>query len=91
MEEFGELAVETAEAYYHYGNALLILQEENPSGNLIGGDGEEAADDDEGDDDNDVQVPQTDAANPEEPKAEEVDDDLQISWENLDVCLFKYC
>lgn len=79
--------METADAYYHYGDALLVLQEENPSGNLIGGDGEEA-DDDEGENDSDEQVPEASGESKlDEPKTEEIDDDLQISWENLDVRL----
>jgi site-specific recombinase XerD len=36
VEEFGELAVECAQAYFEYGNALLVQQEENPSDTLIG-------------------------------------------------------
>ncbi len=35
-EEFGELSVESALAYYEYGNALLAKEEENPSNDFLG-------------------------------------------------------
>lgn len=85
VEEFGELSVEAAQAYYEYGNALLIQQEENPSDNLLGGNENQPLETQES-----VEIDETAAGEDEddedageEDKGE--DDDLQIAWENLDV------
>lgn len=85
VEEFGELSVEAAQAYYEYGNALLIQQEENPSDNLLGGNENQPLETQES-----VEIDETAAADDgdeedadDEDKGE--DDDLQIAWENLDV------
>lgn len=80
VEEFGELSIEAAQAYYEYGNALLVQQEENPSDNLLASaDGNQA---------DDIEVPDENEEGENEEGAEndeKEDDDLQISWENLDV------
>jgi tetratricopeptide (TPR) repeat protein len=88
VEEFGELAVESAQAYYEYGNALLVQQEENPSDTLIGN-----ADDKNDSANGASTIPDTvvgsDDENEEDGNEEDGnekdDDDLQIAWENLDV------
>lgn len=83
VEEFGELAVESAQAYYEYGNALLVQQEENPSDTLIGNA------DDKNDSANEASTtPDTVVGSDDENEEdgnEKDDDDLQIAWENLDV------
>ncbi len=35
-EDFGELSLESAYAYYEYGNALLTKEEENPAHDVLG-------------------------------------------------------
>ena len=79
------MSVEAAQAYYEYGNALLIQQEENPSDNLLGGNENQPLETQES-----VEIDETAAGEDEddedageEDKGE--DDDLQIAWENLDV------
>lgn len=72
--------MEAAEAYYEYGNALLIQQEENPSDNLIGSS--------DGQPQEDVEIDEEAAGEDEEGTVDgddKGDDDLQIAWENLDV------
>jgi hypothetical protein len=92
VEEFGETDMRTAEAYYEYGNALLTLQEENPTDNLIGNDAEDV---EVGDDDDEQEKDEEDGQEDEKNEAggavdnnnnaNNVDaDDLQIAWENLE-------
>lgn len=47
MEIYGEMSVESARAYYEYGNALLMQEEENPSKDLLGGVEEEGQEDED--------------------------------------------
>lgn len=84
VEEFGELSVEAAQAYYEYGNALLIQQEENPSDNLLGGSENQPVESQESVEVDEAGVGEDeDEEDADEEKGD--DDDLQIAWENLDV------
>ena len=42
IEIYGEMDVECARAYYEYGNALLMKEEDNPSDDLLGAAAKEA-------------------------------------------------
>jgi hypothetical protein len=89
------MSLDSAFAYYHYGNALLTKEEEEPSDDLLGptpkqengpkedqeneGEGEEE-EDGEHDEDGD------DNDDAEAPKIEGVEEtDLEVAWEVLDV------
>jgi nuclear autoantigenic sperm protein len=85
------MSVESAVAYYEYGNALLLKEEENPSNDLLGNVDAAASNDSKHVEDEDVDDEDEDAEGETEdrPKAVEEDDepegDLQIAWEVLDV------
>ncbi|RYG66303.1 hypothetical protein EON64_10085 [archaeon] len=77
MEAYGESSVETAHAYYEYGNALLIKEEDsrNLLSNVEGEDGDETKE-------ADVEAAAEDGEGGE--GEEEVGDDAQIAWEVLE-------
>ena len=89
METNGPLALESAQAYFDYGNALLTKEEENPSNNLLGNVKDEENDNEGDDDENDQNDKGDDEGKPkssiEEGEEEEPEGDLQIAWETLDV------
>ncbi len=83
----------SARAYFEYGNALLIKEEENPSHGLLGnvdgsdnqgGDAPNANSNEEGGEENDDDADE-DGGDAEGEEQEEIEDDLQIAWEVLDV------
>lgn len=83
VEEFGELSLQAAPAYYEYGNALLVQQEENPSDTLLGNADSNGDDGTQAKTVEDTVVSEDD--DDEDQGEDEKDDDLQIAWENLDV------
>ena len=88
---YGEMSVESAVAYYEYGNALLLKEEENPSNDLLGNVDATASNDSKHIEDEDIDDEDEEAEGETEdhPKAGVEDDepegDLQIAWEVLDV------
>lgn len=82
------MSLQAAPAYYEYGNALLVQQEENPSDTLLGNA------DSNGDDGNQANAVEDTVVNDddddEDQGEDEKDDDLQIAWENLDVLLYMF-
>ena len=95
MESHGELSIESAIAYFEYGNALLEKEEEKPTDNLLNNVEEE----EEGDDLDNKESPNESATTKQSDVAEisaindqvpqEFDDepesDVQIAWESIDV------
>lgn len=85
------MSVEAAAAWYEYGHALLLKEEDNPSNDLLGNvQGEPnqppPEDEDVGDDDGPDEEAGTDGENGEGGEdPDEVEGDLQIAWEALDV------
>jgi hypothetical protein len=86
------MSVESAAAWYEYGNVLLLKEEENPSNGLLGNvssdpDQPPPEDEDVGDEEEeengDAGGDQEEGEGEEE--ADEVEGDLQIAWEALDV------
>lgn len=95
IEEFGDLSLQCADAYFEYGNVLLLKEEENPSNGLLGNGVDGGADDVEDDaseqDTEDVACGDhrsTEGAVAGGDEEGAPDDDLQIAWENLDVNSF---
>jgi hypothetical protein len=86
------MSVESAAAWYEYGNVLLLKEEENPSNGLLGNvssdpnqpppEDEDVGDEDE-EEDGDAGGDQEEGEGEEE--ADDVEGDLQIAWEALDV------
>jgi hypothetical protein len=85
------MALESAEAYYEYGNALLMQEEDNPSKGLLSNvDDDENAEAEE-EDENAALHTESGGNNENEETEEEngevevTEDDLQVAWEVLDV------
>lgn len=95
-ENYGEMSLETAQAWYEYGNVLLLKEEENPSNDVLGNVqhdpshpnvvpedddvGEEDAPDDAAEAEDEEGGEEGEFADEDEPEG-----DLQIAWEALDV------
>jgi hypothetical protein len=87
------MSLETAAAWYEYGNVLLLKEEESPEHDVLGNvqsESKEQVEDDEvgeedeaeaeNDEDQDRAAEAGDGAEEDEPEG-----DLQIAWEALDV------
>jgi hypothetical protein len=85
------MSLETAAAWYEYGNVLLLKEEESPEHDVLGNvqtESKEQVEDDEvgeedeaeNDEDQDRAAEADDGAEEDEPEG-----DLQIAWEALDV------
>ncbi len=92
-EKYGQSSPQAAAAWYEYGNALLLKEEENPANGVLGNVNPDAPvpeDDDVGEEDG----PDTaaEAAGDEDEgefeDEEEPEGDLQIAWEALDVSFY---
>jgi len=87
------MSLESAVAYYEYGNALLLKEEENPSNDLLGNvdgaatnDSKKIEDEDVDEEDEEGETEDhTNAVNGGEGEDDEPEGDLQIAWEVLDV------
>lgn len=96
-EAYGQSSVQAAAAWYEYGNALLLKEEENPANGVLGNveanpNGAVPEDDDVGEEeeDHDDGAEAADGEEGEDEKMYEEDEpegDLQVAWEALDVSL----
>lgn len=89
-EAYGQSSVQAAAAWYEYGNALLLKEEENPANGVLGNvdpNGAVPEDDDVGDEDeHDDGAEAADGDGDEKMDEEdEPEGDLQVAWEALDV------
>jgi hypothetical protein len=88
--KYGDLSVDTAPAYFEYGSALLLKEEDNPTNGLLGNvNAEEGApppedEDVDSEDDGPGEASEGEEEGDEEEE-EEIDGDRQIAWEVLDV------
>lgn len=83
------MSVEAAAAWYEYGNALLLKEEEAPTDDLLGNVQSDPAnppeDDEVGDEDEPEEGGEDEGEEGGGQGEEEVEGDLQIAWEALDV------
>lgn len=90
--EASERSVETAQAYYEYGNALLTKEEENPANGVLANvesgpkSGEEENVDEE-EEEGEGGEEEGGGEEGEEGGQEEPEGDVQIAWETLDVSI----
>ena len=90
-EIYGQSSVQAAAAWYEYGNALLLKEEENPANGVLGNveanpNGTVPEDDEVGDDEEEGDAEPADGDEGEAMEEEdEPEGDLQVAWEALDV------
>lgn len=92
------MSIESAQAYFEYGNALLMKEEENPSNDVLGNVSNEESNKENGDlnehdedngnnlDDDEVDDDsEEDQVQEDTEGGDDPEGDLQIAWEVLDV------
>ena len=92
-EKYGQSSPQAAAAWYEYGNALLLKEEENPANGVLGNVNPDAPvpEDDDVGEENGRDTAAEAAGDEEEGEFDEEDEpegDLQIAWEALDVSFY---